>query len=282
MSEKMLKFAWDIHYRCNFRCPYCWFYKDWARLSSRNLYLSPDEWLIHWKRIYDKYGEVKIEIVGGEPFIYPNFIELVKKLSSLHLIKVTTNLSGDIERFAEEIDPERVDLDLNFHILFIDLDTVINRALILKKAGFKGGICYLAYPPQMHKIPFLSERFRREGINFALAAFWGEYNGRKYPESYTQEEKEMMRPFLGDVERIDYHLDAKSPRGKLCNAGYKYADIQADGKVVRCAQIGDKSIGNITDERFSLLEGPVPCEAETCPSNEYNNLVSESCGNPLP
>jgi len=273
MENQRIKFTWDIHYKCNFRCPYCWFYKSWARMSSRNLYLSPDEWFVHWKRIYDRYGETKIEIVGGEPFIYPNFIELVKRLFSIHLIKITTNLSGDIERFAKEVNPDRVDMDLNFHILFIDLETVIKKVLILKKAGFKGGVCYLAYPPQMHKIKSLSERFHSEGINFALAAFWGEYNGRQYPAAYTEEEKEMMRPYLGDIDRVTYHLNAQSPKGKLCNAGHTYADIQGDGNTVRCAPLGDKSIGNITREDFRLLDSPLPCEADVCPSNEYVNLV---------
>ncbi len=273
MKNNNIYFSWDIHYRCNFRCPYCWFYKDWATLNKRNIYLSPDEWMIHWRRIYDKYGELKIELVGGEPFIYPNFIELVKKLSSIHLLKVTTNLSGDIEHFAETINPERVNLDLNFHILFIDLETVIKKALILKKAGFKAGICYLAYPPQMHKIKNLSERFKKEGINFALAAFWGEYNGKKYPQAYTEEEKELMRPYLGDINRITYHLDAKSPKGRLCSAGYKYASIQADGNVVRCGPLGANSIGNIMDENFRLLENPLPCGSDVCPCNEYENII---------
>ena len=80
-------------------------------------------------------------------------------------------------------------------------------------------------------------RFEEIGINFALAAFWGEYGGRRYPESYTQEEIEFIRPFLGDIDRIVYHLKGESPKGKLCNAGYKYAVIQADGKVIICGQL---------------------------------------------
>ncbi|MFH1202402.1 MAG: radical SAM protein [Candidatus Omnitrophota bacterium] len=270
--KKAIRLTWDIHYRCNFRCPYCWFFNNWAQQTKRNLYLSPDEWTIHWKRIYDKYGEIKIEITGGEPFIYPNFIELIKKISSVHLVKVTTNLSGDIEGFVKEVNPERVDMDLNFHILFIDLETVVKKALILKRAGFKAGICYLAYPPQMHKIKQLSRRFQEEGINFALAAFWGEYNGKKYPAAYTEEEKDIMRPFLGGIDRITYHLNAQSPKGRLCNAGYSYAVVQADANVVRCGPLSNKSIGSILDENFKLLESPLGCEAESCPCNEYVNL----------
>ena len=275
MPNSQIRFTWDIHYKCNFRCPYCWFYKGWAKVAKQNIYLSPEEWMVHWERIYKKYGCSHIEITGGEPFIYPNFIELVKLLSTFHTVKVTTNMSGDVETFAKEINPDKVNMDLNFHPLFIDLETITRKALILKNAGFKAGICYLAYPPQMQmeKIKRLDGHFRSLGIGFALAAFWGEYQGRRYPESYTDEEKEFMQPFLGDINRITYHLNAESPKGKLCNAGYKYAGIHANGDVVRCGPLANKVIGNILREDLRLLDAPLPCEADTCPCNEYDNLI---------
>ena len=277
ITNRKLYFSWDIHYKCNFRCPYCWFYKGWVMAAKQNIYLSPEEWIVHWEKIYEKYGSVHIEITGGEPFIYPNFIKLIKLLSIIHTLKITTNMSGDIETFTKEINPERVNLDLNFHPLFIDLDTITRKALILKKAGFKAGICYLAYPPQMQmgKIDYLSEHFKDVGIGFALAAFWGEYNGIRYPQGYTEEEKEFIKPYLGDINRIIYHLEGGSPKGKLCNAGYKYAGIHANGDVVRCGPLADKIIGNILNDNFNLLDKPMPCEANACPCNEYDNIVKK-------
>jgi len=269
-------FTWDIHYKCNFRCPYCWFYTGWTVASKRNIYLSPEEWIMHWKKVYDKYGSVHIEITGGEPFIYPNFIELVRLLSSMHTLKITTNMSGDIESFVKEIDPKKVNLDLNFHPLFANIDILIKKAILLKKAGFRAGVCYLAYPPQMRKIEIFKKRFEDVGINFALAAFWGEYGGKRYPESYTQKEVEYIRPFLGDIDRVVYHLKGGSPKGKLCNAGYKYAVIQADGNVIRCGQLPDRIISNLAEGDFHLLDKPEPCEADFCPCNEYINLLDET------
>ena len=111
---------------------------------------------------------------------------------------------------------------------------------------------------------------------FALAAFWGEYGGKRYPESYTEAEREFIRPFLGDIDRAVYHLKGESPKGKLCNAGYKYAVIQADGKVIRCGQLADGIISNIMDEDFHLLDKPEPCQADYCPCNEYINLSEET------
>ncbi|MDP2927949.1 MAG: radical SAM protein [Candidatus Omnitrophota bacterium] len=266
-------FTWDIHYKCNFRCPYCWFYKKWVEEGKRNVYLTPEEWMTHWQRIYDKYGKIRIEITGGEPFMYPNFIKLIKLLSAIHKVKITTNMSGDIQTFVKEISPDAVYMDLNFHPLFSQIDTHIEKTLLLKNAGFKAGVCYLAYPPQIKRINFFKKRFEEKGINFALAAFWGEYDNKKYPESYSEEEKEIIRPFLGDIDRNSYHLNAQSPKGKLCNAGYRYAVVQADGKVVRCGQLPDNPIGSIMDKDFRLFDAPLPCEAQVCPCNEYVNLV---------
>lgn len=270
--DRKLKFTWEIHYKCNFRCPYCWFYANWADLVRENIYLSPKEWFEHWMNIYRNYGEAHIEITGGEPFLYPGFIELIKLLSKIHTIKITTNMSGDIKKFSKETDPGRVSLDLNFHPLFSDLEAYIEKVLILKNAGFKCSVCYLAYPPQIKQINNLSVRFEKEGIGFALAAFWGEYGGKKYPESYTSEETEVIKPFLGDAERIKYHLKGDSPKGRACYAGHRYAVVRANGNVTRCGQLPNTIMGNISDKDVALLDKAYPCEATYCPCNEYTNL----------
>ena len=127
MNNSGVYFIWDIHYKCNFRCPYCWFFKNWETMEKRNIYLSVQEWMVHWGRIHQKYGSIRVEITGGEPFLYPDFIELIKQLSSLHKVKITTNMSGDIETFVKVIDPQRVNLDMNFHILFSGLDPFIKK-----------------------------------------------------------------------------------------------------------------------------------------------------------
>ncbi|MHB9154491.1 MAG: radical SAM protein [Endomicrobiales bacterium] len=267
--------VWDIHYRCNFRCPYCWFDKKWAEMDEHNRYLPFDDMVKIWKRLHDLYGECHIMITGGEPSIYPNFIELVQELSQIHTVKVTSQLSGDYYTFARKIDPARVNLDMNFHPLESKLEPFIRKVLTLKNRGFKGGVCYLAYPPNMDKIDYYHKEFEKHGIGFALAAFWGEYNGKKYPESYSEAERKMMEPFLGDISRVQYHLEGKKTKGKLCRAGHVYASIKADGIVTRCGPLSHKPLGNLFDADFKLHDRPMPCEAEVCPCDEYVWLVEE-------
>ncbi|MFC2061722.1 hypothetical protein ACFLUV_04350, partial [Elusimicrobiota bacterium] len=245
----------------------------WEEMDKFNKYISLDEMLKIWQRLHDLYGECHIMITGGEPGLYPNFIELVDELSKIHTIKVTSQLSGDMYTFARKLNPKRIELDMNFHPMESKLEPFLRKVLTLKKHGFSGGVCYLAYPPQMDKIQYYQEKFESKGINFALAAFWGNYQGKDYPQGYSEEEREMIAPYIGDVDRIKYHLEGKKTKGKLCRAGYCYASIKADGKVTRCGPLSDKSIGNIFDKDFKLHDQPMPCEAEVCPCDEYVWLV---------
>ncbi|MBD3238300.1 MAG: hypothetical protein GF332_01510 [Candidatus Moranbacteria bacterium] len=51
----------------------------------------------------------RIYLSGGEPFIYPNFIETVKELTQNHRVVLYTNLSTQIDRLVKEIDPKKID-----------------------------------------------------------------------------------------------------------------------------------------------------------------------------
>jgi MoaA/NifB/PqqE/SkfB family radical SAM enzyme len=270
-----INFVWDIHYKCNFRCPYCWFDGKWDEMGKHNRYIPVKDLIKIWERIHSKYGECHIMITGGEPSLYPDFIEFIEKLSLLHTVKITSQLSGDYFTFAEKINPKRVILDMNFHPIDARLEPFIEKVLALKNKGFTGGVCYLAYPPQMDKIEFYRQQFEKNKISFALAAFWGEYKGKKYPESYTEEERNFMKPFMGDMNRIQHHLEGKKTKGKLCRAGHIYASIKADGTVTRCGPLSHKPIGNIFDDNFEMHIKPMPCEAEICPNDEYIWLVND-------
>jgi MoaA/NifB/PqqE/SkfB family radical SAM enzyme len=270
-----INFVWDSHYRCNFRCPYCWFDKNWEEMDKLNKYPPLSEMIALWERLYKMYGECHLMVTGGEPMLYPNFIELIEAISKWHTVKVTCQLSGDMFTFARKLNPERVRLDMNFHPLETKLEPFIRKVLYLYKYGFKGGVCYLAYPPNMDKIKFYDDEFKKHGIVMALAAFWGEYNGKKYPESYSEAEREMMKPYLGDIDRQKYHLEGRKTKGKLCRAGQIYASIKADGTVTRCGPLSNKPFGNIFDKDFKLFDKPMPCEAEVCPCDEYKWIVDE-------
>jgi len=270
----MLTFSWDIHHKCNYRCSYCWFDGRWVEEGRKDLNLSVDEWELSWNKVYDKYKEVLIEIVGGEPFIYPSFFELIKKLSKKHCISICTNLFFNPKIFfSKKLDSERVSLNATFHPLYQDLETFLGKAKILKNEGFLNDIHFVAYPPVIDRLSSIKERFEEKGILFDMQPFWGELGGKVYPDSYSEKEKRILNALLKDDDSMNYRVNRNSPRSKLCNAGYQYAYIKNDGIVTRCGR--DYILGNIVNANFRLLEEPRPCLNDYCPCSDFRFIVEE-------
>ncbi|MCK9603702.1 MAG: radical SAM protein [Candidatus Omnitrophica bacterium] len=268
-----VSFSWNLIMECNYRCPYCWFYGDWHRQKTKNKYLSLRELMKYWENIHRNYGSAHIDILGGEPFLYPDFTELIKELSLLHTVNITTNLSCNIDAFVKGIDPARASICPTFHPAFADFDAFLKKALLLKDHKFGNRVAYLAYPPQIKQINYYKDNFAKEDLFLSLMTFWGKYNGKEYPAGYTAEEKETIGFSLGDRGGEKFQVTPRKVKGMLCHAGEKYAAIYSDGTVFRCGGSKDSEaksiIGNFFDENFRLLDKPLPCDYDSCPCNEW-------------
>lgn len=257
------RFTWNIHYACNYRCPYCFFEGKWVEYKKRNIYLSVEQWLGYWDRIYKLYGRCYTLITGGEPFIYPNFIDLIDELSQIHYpINISTNASGNIESFVKRINSGRVSLSVSFQPYFDNLDLFLEKVKFLKESGFNGCINLVAYPPFIKDLEYYTKKFNSIGQDLKIIPFWGNYEDRGYPFAYTSYEKEI-------IGIDDTWFNKVRKKGSICPAGYNSALIFPDGKVARCGQIGEKMlIGSFFDPEFKLLDEQLPCDADFCPCDE--------------
>lgn len=273
-ENNKISFSWDLHYKCNYRCPYCWFHGKWKDLEKTHSHFSADKWIKQWKLIHDKYGSINIDVLGGEPFIYPGFVELMRNVSLLHKLTITTNLSADLDNFVREVDSSNVTINPTFHPLFSSLEQFLDRILILKEKGFTRTALYLAYPPHIHRLDYYRGIFESKGLFFGVLTFWGEYKGISYPDGYTEDERRIIGGSLASREGESFQISPKNVNKKLCQAGYRYAVIKSNGDVLRCG--GGQSnelIGNFFDENFKLLDKPLPCKAEYCRCNEWAFLL---------
>jgi MoaA/NifB/PqqE/SkfB family radical SAM enzyme len=243
------------------------------------VYPGTQQLLQYWKNIYRKHGKVHIEIAGGEPLTYPDFAVFVRELSQMHDIGVTSNLSGDIAGILEC--PTRFNIGMSFHPLFADLDTFITKAAALKEKGFGKTVLYVAYPPQIEQIPFFKKKFEEKGLLFSVLTFWGKYEGRDYPQSYTEREKHIIDTALGvrGESQVKYQIKPVTTRGKACRAGQTYALVHPNGDAYRCGGGNWKEqhqpFANVFNDDFSLFSGPQPCESDQCPCNEWTFLLVE-------
>jgi MoaA/NifB/PqqE/SkfB family radical SAM enzyme len=260
-------FTWEITYECNYRCTYCHAPKPWNPNTRKTVYPGIKKWIDIWKKIYDDYGETEMVISGGEPFIYPNFIELVSKISQMHIIEFCTNLFFNVDSVVNNMNPKRVRIGTSYHPQYTELDIFIEKVNILKNAGFEVWTNFVPWPPFISQLEDIKQTFEKNGIKIILQPFIGEYNSKHYPQGYSTEEKKMLGIFTDEanIKTVEFKTTNESnKKGKLCRMGENYAFIHPDGEVDRCCKDHTLKLGNIIEGTFKLLEKPAVCMAQEC------------------
>jgi MoaA/NifB/PqqE/SkfB family radical SAM enzyme len=277
MEKWNIKFNWDIHLACNYKCPYCWFYGKDEEVRHKNHYPGTSEIISAWKRIYTKYGKVNISITGGEPFLYPDFAFIASEISKMHYIEIITNLSADISGFINKAVKENVEINPSFHPLFADKDEFIIKVKVLKNEGLLKALTLVAWPAYIKNYNELKDFFKKHGIDLIIQPFFGEYNGIRYPDGYNKEELLIIYPHLAELGGKKVSTKTPETIGKLCSAGKYYGVIEPNGNVRRCGghNSSDKIVGNIFDDNFSLLKQALPCTSNLCPCNESLFLLNK-------
>jgi MoaA/NifB/PqqE/SkfB family radical SAM enzyme len=268
MNNGKITFGWDLCYTCNYRCPYC---GVWEQKSGKDILLSPQEWRHIWHDLYKKYGSAHIFVSGGEPSTYPDFFELARMLSDEHTLEICTNLSWDTDKLIPEISNNVLRIAPTFHPAFAKFEEFFERAVRIKEYLPNFQIYYVAYPGQIEEMPERSRKFKKEGISLIPLPLRG--NGFVLNSEAEKKIVEEVSPYKG--EKLLYQLQRISPKGRLCRAGQHYAVIRTDGRVDRCSQYSDGSVGNILDKDFMLYKEPLHCIKDYCPIESQWILENE-------
>ncbi|MFA5163751.1 MAG: radical SAM protein [Patescibacteria group bacterium] len=222
--------------------------------------------------IYESYGSCHIRFSGGEPFVCPDFIQFLRVLSEYHTLEVSTNLSADVNNLKERLCPEGLLLSSSFHPQFIDIHEFLKKVLFLKNSGFDISVTFVAYPPFLAQLKYYRETIENNGIQFIIQLFSGAFNGLRYPESYTDEEKMLLKEQAGlslhkDANKQIYEskMDIGRIHARICRMGQMYAKIDNNGDVFRCCASGSPKLGNIFNGGLQLLDKPQACEINPCP-----------------
>jgi len=244
--------------------------EKWERAALENRYPGTAQWIAIWERMYERYGSCHIHFSGGEPFIYPDFFTLITELSKKHTLEFSTNLSFDINAFVGLMDCHKAKVCASFHSEFADFSIFFKKVLLLKQNNFFVSVSYVAYPPLLGKIEKIKTECDVNNVSFIVQPFRGTFQGRVYPESYTQQEQDIIRAHVGssnDNEALlDYYMEeTEKKHNVLCRMGQVYAKIYACGDVYRCEAIEGTKIGNLLEDRnFKLLDEAAPCEKFPC------------------
>jgi MoaA/NifB/PqqE/SkfB family radical SAM enzyme len=276
---------WELLTTCNFRCAYC-FVPPAALAAKLTTYGTNTQWVEGFAATAKTW---LLHITGGEPSIYPGFVDLCDKLSRLHYLSINSNLSHrSMETFADRINPERVHfinaaLHYNERLHRASLDNFVTRVQKLRRHRFHVLVSSVMTPLLVKKYPEISACFEAQGLSLIPKVLSGRFQGKIYPCAYSQEERSLIREYLekarqnhasvtaamGETPTINMFADDRlldNPRiyhGKLCGSGHNFVRIESDGAVIRCGS--GMQLGNILQKSVVLLNASKPCDSFYCP-----------------
>lgn len=133
-KDHLLRVEWNLGKRCNFDCSYC-------SASTHDSVSSHLEWTIIEKTIRrlgeigrEQKKKVKLSLTGGEPYLHPQFMDLLKlaKHEGVTRISVTTNGSVHMRLYEESL--RYVDyLVISYHLEYARRQKVLQNILDIKK-----------------------------------------------------------------------------------------------------------------------------------------------------
>jgi MoaA/NifB/PqqE/SkfB family radical SAM enzyme len=275
---------WVINEFCNYSCTYCFHhttvpdsmvgaptpaeYADFFRGTGMR-------WLFHF--------------TGGEPLLYPGFVDLCAALTDDHFVALNTNLTTEVaDAFCATVPADRVDyihgaLHPRQRERRDGLQALTRRVVKLRDAGFPLFLSCVMEPGAFAIFPALFEHFAAIGVPLLPKALRGTFAGAPFPESYSGEQRELFRDFAAramlantDATRPFRHDPTINPSldsrfldgfpdftGISCSAGKRFVRIRPDGTVHRCGSRTE--LGNIRARTLSLLPDARPCDDSCCP-----------------
>jgi len=264
---------WMLTDKCNFSCIYCC-------ANAKKGIPKP----IDIPRVMRQFNGLQktllITIGGGEPFLVPNFVELVQALTKKHYVRIDTNLSlkGRCEEFLNKIDPKKViEITFSVHTLErkkhgISLRETSSLVKKFQKKGFKIIGNYVAYPPLLKRMKRDTSFFNKRGIDIFPTFFWGKYHGKNYPfnngrisyEDKWQDSITSINPYA--------KIAISSSRNKPCIAGTAAFFIDHRGNVYPCPKL-QKKLGTLY-RKWKSFAKIIRCPMKNCPCPFNSNFAA--------
>lgn len=266
MNDEMLEIDWHLTNRCNFSCEYC--HPQIKRVLNIK-YIN--------ERHYEKYiqafdrlsSSCHILMSGGEPFLFPDFIELCKGLTEKHFISLNTNFSTDnVFDFLNTIPANKVrNILAAIHIeererLGLDLIDFAKKYILAIEKGFNISAAYVLHPNVLERAEKDIEYLKSLGVDkIAGKVFKGVFEAKRYPDSFDTFQKDLIFKLSGTYNMTSSYLSGEmSFKDKLCLAGVSFIKVDVQGNIQRCATIKEP-LGNIFDENLNLHDAAYPCTA---------------------
>lgn len=256
--------SWNMNTSCNYRCSYC----------TQRFLDDRGRWADDVPRFLEAFGRLpgrwEIKLSGGEPFVHPRLLELVRGLAARgFLISVVTNFSATEDRLRAFLDAAGSQLRVmscSLHLEYVPLDQidgfVARCRMVRDRIAPPASICVtcVATRANLPHIAGLRARFAAAGVAFKVQP---EKQDRDVI-AYTEDERAQLVAWGGHnlTGAIANHF-----RGRPCWAGARYFIVDDRGDAFRCypaRRYRREALGNLLDGSFRLAAEPRPCAYDYC------------------
>lgn len=292
--------CWNITYRCNLRCKYCWAYKNEVEELNTQEVLQVIDRLVG-------LGMKFLELAGGEPMLRDDVKEVIDfcKFKKVH-IGINTNGTLVAEKFSDikEADAIQISLDgpRDVHDAIRSKgvhDQVLEGIRLCSKANMESSISAVISSISIHHLDYVLDVARENRIGVFFQPADESLCLRNDREVTIRPETEQYR------EAIDYLIDKKKRGEKWifnsvsglrhlrcwpdaqnisCLSSLMYANMEPDGSFYICDRYVKyrELLAPFDDnlkETFARQELPFPCtRCWSGPSVEMNLLGSFNIG----
>ena len=185
-KDHFFRVEWNLGRRCNFDCSYCSPSIHDKKSPHIDLHIvhSTSKKLADYARRNGK--KIRISLTGGEPFLHPEFFEILTtiKANGVNKISVTSNGSMPASKYIESV--QWIDyLILSIHFEFSNLKKVEEKILQIqeevtrfKAEGKNRGlhIHLMALPGKVSEALKIQENLQKAGVQVAMRRIRPQFN----------------------------------------------------------------------------------------------------------
>lgn len=274
--------TWECTTQCNYACSYCW------PQCHDGKYRWPDsnktDRLIKYVKEFSDNKTVVLDIMGGEPTLWPDLQRFCHAVGDYSLITFSSNgsrtarwwrnFSAPINHLAFSFHPENADIDHYVEMLREVHTRYRTTVFILYHPQFKD-ICLEAWDKLTQGDLEISVKMKR--INTP------DNSNQIFKIDYTDSDREiLLRDYFNCVVKMEYvdmemqidsvkvdpneliATDQHSFTNWKCNLGQEYRYIRADGTIYGAACEVATPLGNVYDHGEIKSPECVTCTAKFC------------------
>ena len=221
-----------IRGRCNYSCSYC-VAKNFKEDVS--LYTQPSLEAIYDK--LDSFVVTTLECGGSEPTIHPQIRDILELALRHGPVSVPTNNSLPPAKWLPQVNPRNMLVRAALHPQGEKhLDAFLNRLLQIRETGADIRVVFVAHPARIEDVERYVDLFQEKNILMEITPFVGEWEGKQYLYSYTQEERDRL--YISEdsywYTRLSSETSIRDFSGIPCLAGYRSFYIDPQGEFHRC------------------------------------------------